>query len=312
VGWGAPESTWYGGLLYKPPIIDEYGAFGGMRIGRGNRGALEKTCPSATSSTTSPTWPDLFRPATLTFPTPHPLPYLYKGFGFPLPHKILIPKMETFKLYSAYCQQPKSCISWLLCISSGGSHVCDDIHEHRQGSLNTACYWLCDMYSELSAWSGSDDRLYKYRASWRQTWLNCRYCRRAPVRQDGAIPILVLPKVNDRLTPHKWHTHGYDSSINLRMWSHWKRNDRIVSDRSFPDSPVEFSTPMNVILSVTAVIKTHAARPQPSHSRKERVGYALLPRVLTDFSADRQTIYLSSSDFVGWTTIRRWQCDHTH
>jgi hypothetical protein len=32
----------------------DYGEFGGMKIGRGNS---EKTCPSATLSTTNPTWP---------------------------------------------------------------------------------------------------------------------------------------------------------------------------------------------------------------------------------------------------------------
>jgi hypothetical protein len=34
VGWDETESTWYVGL-YQPRIIDEYGEFGGMRIGRG-------------------------------------------------------------------------------------------------------------------------------------------------------------------------------------------------------------------------------------------------------------------------------------
>jgi hypothetical protein len=43
------------GLLYKPQMIDEgdCGAVGGVKIGRGNR-----ICPSATLSTTNPTWPD--------------------------------------------------------------------------------------------------------------------------------------------------------------------------------------------------------------------------------------------------------------
>jgi hypothetical protein len=37
---------------------DECGAVGGMRIGRKPKYS-EKTCPSATLSTTNPTWPDL-------------------------------------------------------------------------------------------------------------------------------------------------------------------------------------------------------------------------------------------------------------
>jgi hypothetical protein len=36
----------------------EDGDFGGMIIGRGNRRTRTKTCPSATLSTTNPTWPD--------------------------------------------------------------------------------------------------------------------------------------------------------------------------------------------------------------------------------------------------------------
>jgi hypothetical protein len=35
-------------------MIDEYGAFGGMRICRGNLKYSEKTYPSATLSTTNP------------------------------------------------------------------------------------------------------------------------------------------------------------------------------------------------------------------------------------------------------------------
>jgi hypothetical protein len=42
------------GLLYHPRMIDQYEAFGGMRIGRGNK-YQQKTCPSATLSTTNPT-----------------------------------------------------------------------------------------------------------------------------------------------------------------------------------------------------------------------------------------------------------------
>jgi hypothetical protein len=41
------------GLLYQPRVMDEYGAIGGMIIGRGNRSTREETCPSATSSTTN-------------------------------------------------------------------------------------------------------------------------------------------------------------------------------------------------------------------------------------------------------------------
>jgi hypothetical protein len=149
------------------------------------------------------------------------------------------------------------------------SCLCDDIHEHGQRVLKTACYWLCHMYSVwvcsvLSAWFSSGDRLYKHRTSWRQTWLNCRYCRRAPAGRDAAIPIVTLPKVNDRLTPHKSsarETHGYDNTI-----------------RSFPDRSIELNMPINLLLSVSVIIKTRAARPQPSHSHKERVEYAsLLP-----------------------------------
>jgi hypothetical protein len=40
-------------------MIDECGAVGGMRIGKGNRKYSEKTSPNSTSSTTNPTWPDL-------------------------------------------------------------------------------------------------------------------------------------------------------------------------------------------------------------------------------------------------------------
>jgi hypothetical protein len=48
------------GILYQTRMIDDdYGAVRGMRIGRGNRSTRRKPCPSATSSTTNPTWPDL-------------------------------------------------------------------------------------------------------------------------------------------------------------------------------------------------------------------------------------------------------------
>jgi hypothetical protein len=57
--WGGTKSLGTAatsGLLYKPQMIDEgdCGATGGMKIGRRNR-YLEKTCPSATLSTTNPT-----------------------------------------------------------------------------------------------------------------------------------------------------------------------------------------------------------------------------------------------------------------
>jgi hypothetical protein len=44
------------GLLYKPQMIDEddCGAIGGIKIGRGTKYS-EKTCSSATLSTTNPT-----------------------------------------------------------------------------------------------------------------------------------------------------------------------------------------------------------------------------------------------------------------
>jgi hypothetical protein len=47
------------GLLYQLRMIDdECGAVGGLRIGRGNRSTRRKPAPSATLSTTNPTWPD--------------------------------------------------------------------------------------------------------------------------------------------------------------------------------------------------------------------------------------------------------------
>jgi hypothetical protein len=48
------------GLFYQPQMIDDgdCGAFGGMLIGRGNRSTRRKPAPSATLSTTNPTWPD--------------------------------------------------------------------------------------------------------------------------------------------------------------------------------------------------------------------------------------------------------------
>jgi hypothetical protein len=47
VSRGETESTWYVGLLYQPRMIDddEYGAVGGMRIGRGNRSTRRKPPP---------------------------------------------------------------------------------------------------------------------------------------------------------------------------------------------------------------------------------------------------------------------------
>jgi hypothetical protein len=75
-------------LLYQPRAIDECGAAGGMRIGRGNRSTRKKTCPSSTLSTTHPTWPDLGsnpsrrcgKPATnrLSYGTAYSLTLLYK------------------------------------------------------------------------------------------------------------------------------------------------------------------------------------------------------------------------------------------
>jgi hypothetical protein len=57
--WGETESTWYVGLLYRPQMIDECGAVGGMRIGRGNRGTWRKPaqvplCPPQIPH--DPTW----------------------------------------------------------------------------------------------------------------------------------------------------------------------------------------------------------------------------------------------------------------
>jgi hypothetical protein len=48
-GWGETESTWHVWhcwLLYQPRMIDDdYGAVGGMRIGRGNRSTRRKPAP---------------------------------------------------------------------------------------------------------------------------------------------------------------------------------------------------------------------------------------------------------------------------
>jgi hypothetical protein len=38
--------------------VGDCGAIGGMKIGRGNRSTGRKPAPSATLSTTNPTWPD--------------------------------------------------------------------------------------------------------------------------------------------------------------------------------------------------------------------------------------------------------------
>jgi hypothetical protein len=48
------------GLLHQPQIVDDgdCGAVGGMRIWQGKPKYSEKTCPSATLSSTDPTWPD--------------------------------------------------------------------------------------------------------------------------------------------------------------------------------------------------------------------------------------------------------------
>jgi hypothetical protein len=44
------------GLLYQPWMTDEYGAFGGMSIGRGNRRTWRKPAPLPLFSTKNPTW----------------------------------------------------------------------------------------------------------------------------------------------------------------------------------------------------------------------------------------------------------------
>jgi hypothetical protein len=48
------------GLLYKPQMIgdNDCGEIVGMKIGRGNRSTRRKPSPSATLSTTNPTWLD--------------------------------------------------------------------------------------------------------------------------------------------------------------------------------------------------------------------------------------------------------------
>jgi hypothetical protein len=46
ISWGGVrQSTWYVDLLYQPRMTDEYGAFGGMRIGRGKRNTQGKPAP---------------------------------------------------------------------------------------------------------------------------------------------------------------------------------------------------------------------------------------------------------------------------
>jgi hypothetical protein len=57
LGWGETEPTWYIGH-YLVCCDDECVAIGGMRIGWEEPKYSEKTCPSATTSTTDPTWPD--------------------------------------------------------------------------------------------------------------------------------------------------------------------------------------------------------------------------------------------------------------
>jgi hypothetical protein len=47
------------GLSCWSRTIDQYGTVGRMRIDRGNRSTRKETCPSATSSSTNPVWPDL-------------------------------------------------------------------------------------------------------------------------------------------------------------------------------------------------------------------------------------------------------------
>jgi hypothetical protein len=47
------------GPIVPVSVIDDYEAFGGIRIGRGKPKHSENTCSSATLSTTYPTWPDL-------------------------------------------------------------------------------------------------------------------------------------------------------------------------------------------------------------------------------------------------------------
>jgi hypothetical protein len=78
------------GLLYQPRMIGngDCGETRGMKIGRGNS---EKTCPSATLSTTNPTWLDprlnpgrlCGEPATnrLSYGAGYTLPCAQKGFS---------------------------------------------------------------------------------------------------------------------------------------------------------------------------------------------------------------------------------------
>jgi hypothetical protein len=60
LGWGKAQLARRPlvGLLYQPRTIDDYGAVGRMKIGRGNfLGGGGETCPIANFSTTKPTCP---------------------------------------------------------------------------------------------------------------------------------------------------------------------------------------------------------------------------------------------------------------
>jgi hypothetical protein len=57
VGW-SPYWVHSARRLLNVPAPGDDREFGGMKIGRGNLSTRRKTCPSATLSTTNPTWPD--------------------------------------------------------------------------------------------------------------------------------------------------------------------------------------------------------------------------------------------------------------
>jgi hypothetical protein len=104
------------GILYQPRMIDdECGVVGGMRIGRGNQSTREKTYPSATLSTTNPTWPDLRsnqgrrggKPANnhLSYGTAPPLECIFRGYV----KQVYVP-CEAGQLRLA--QTTDNCIGW--------------------------------------------------------------------------------------------------------------------------------------------------------------------------------------------------------
>jgi hypothetical protein len=83
------------GLLYQPRMIDEYGAFGGMRIGRGNRSTWRKPAPVPLQIPHDLTW-DRTQAAVVgsrrltAWATARPLPQFLVSFDSPNPLLLLI------------------------------------------------------------------------------------------------------------------------------------------------------------------------------------------------------------------------------